>query len=297
MNVIAPVTHSEWAAPIVCVRKSNGKLRVCADFSTGLNKALESFDYPLPVPEDIFATLNGGAVFSQIDLSDAYLQIELSDESKKMVTIDDLKTAVIDAWEGVEDDNLENLGPQFPALQEALFTTPARRMRNDERVSWKEWKHVDPHNVEYSILCKLIRRKVKDDIEQHNHIHGSKVPPPALPRKNESPPEVLISKVRSATGKLDSGKASGKDGTTVEMLKAGALWRELARMFSRYLELKRIPNAWKESKMILLYKKVGRTSSKTIDLFAFFRRYMYKVFTKIPTKRLTVVSDEEQPRE
>ncbi|KIH54296.1 retroviral aspartyl protease, partial [Ancylostoma duodenale] len=85
MNVTTPVTHSEWAAPTVCVRKSNGKLRMCADFSTGLNKALESFDYPLPVPEDTFATLNGGAVFSQIDLSDAYLQIELSDESKKMV--------------------------------------------------------------------------------------------------------------------------------------------------------------------------------------------------------------------
>ncbi|KIH67533.1 hypothetical protein ANCDUO_02135 [Ancylostoma duodenale] len=61
MKVTAPVTHNEWAAPIVCVRKSNGKLRMCADFSTGLNKALESFDYPLPVPEDIFATLNGGA--------------------------------------------------------------------------------------------------------------------------------------------------------------------------------------------------------------------------------------------
>ncbi|KIH57433.1 reverse transcriptase [Ancylostoma duodenale] len=87
MGVITPVTHSEWAAPIVCVRKSNGKSRVCADFSTGLNRALESFDYPFPVPEDIFATLNGEAVFSQIDLSDAYLQIELSDESKKMVVI------------------------------------------------------------------------------------------------------------------------------------------------------------------------------------------------------------------
>ncbi|KIH67346.1 integrase core domain protein [Ancylostoma duodenale] len=86
MNVITPVTHSEWAAPIVCVRKSNGKLRMCADFSTGLNKALESFDYPLPVPEDIFARLNGRAVFSQIGLSDAYL-IELSDKSKKMVVI------------------------------------------------------------------------------------------------------------------------------------------------------------------------------------------------------------------
>ncbi|VDL77978.1 unnamed protein product [Nippostrongylus brasiliensis] len=87
MGVIMPVTHSEWAAPIVCVRKANGKLRVCADFSTGLNRALQSFDYPLPVPEDIFASLNGGTVFSQIDLSDAYLQIELTEEAKKKVVI------------------------------------------------------------------------------------------------------------------------------------------------------------------------------------------------------------------
>ncbi|PIO75512.1 reverse transcriptase [Teladorsagia circumcincta] len=87
MDVIAPVSHSEWAAPIVCVKKQNEKLRICADFSTGLNRALQSFDYPLPMPEDIFASLNGGTIFSQIDLSDAYLQLELSEESKKKVVI------------------------------------------------------------------------------------------------------------------------------------------------------------------------------------------------------------------
>ncbi|XGW15781.1 hypothetical protein V3C99_001322, partial [Haemonchus contortus] len=87
INVIEPVSHSEWAAPIVCVKKQNGKLRICADFSTGLNRALQSYDYPLPIPEDIFASLNGGTIFSQIDLSDAYLQLELSEESKKKVVI------------------------------------------------------------------------------------------------------------------------------------------------------------------------------------------------------------------
>ncbi|EPB76328.1 reverse transcriptase [Ancylostoma ceylanicum] len=87
MGVIEPITHSEWAAPIVCVRKANGKMRVCADFSTGLNKALEDYEYPIPIPEDIFASLNGGTMFSQIDFSDAYLQVELTNEAKEVVVI------------------------------------------------------------------------------------------------------------------------------------------------------------------------------------------------------------------
>ena len=41
----------------------------------------------MPVPEDIFATLNGGQVFSQIDLSDAYLQVELDEQSKELCNI------------------------------------------------------------------------------------------------------------------------------------------------------------------------------------------------------------------
>lgn len=87
MGVIEPVNHSLWAAPIVCVRKANGKIRVCADFSTGLNKALEEYEYPLPIPDDIFASLNGGSVFSQIDFSDAYLQVELDESSQNLAVI------------------------------------------------------------------------------------------------------------------------------------------------------------------------------------------------------------------
>ncbi|PIO56079.1 hypothetical protein TELCIR_22528 [Teladorsagia circumcincta] len=39
------------------------------------------------MPEDIFASLNGGTIFSRIDLSDAYLPFELSEESKRQVVI------------------------------------------------------------------------------------------------------------------------------------------------------------------------------------------------------------------
>lgn len=87
MGVITPVSYSSWASPIVPVRKKNGEIRICADYSTGLNDALELNRHPLPTPEEIFAKINGGTVFSQVDLKDAYLQIEMSEESKELLTI------------------------------------------------------------------------------------------------------------------------------------------------------------------------------------------------------------------
>ena len=82
LGILSPITYLHWAAPIVVVKKGNGALRLCADFSTGLNKALELHQSPLPSPEDIFATLGEGTIFSHIDLSDAYFQIEVDDETK-----------------------------------------------------------------------------------------------------------------------------------------------------------------------------------------------------------------------
>ncbi|KAG1941992.1 retrotransposable element [Pimephales promelas] len=44
-------------------------------------------EYPLPNVEDLFATLAGGKVFSKIDLSFAYQQLELDAESEQYLTI------------------------------------------------------------------------------------------------------------------------------------------------------------------------------------------------------------------
>uniref|UniRef100_A0AAG5DR23 Reverse transcriptase domain-containing protein n=1 Tax=Anopheles atroparvus TaxID=41427 RepID=A0AAG5DR23_ANOAO len=87
LNIITPVQHSEWAAPIVVVRKSNGQIRICGDYSTGLNAALHPHDYPLPLPQDIFARLGNSTIFSQIDLSDAFLQVPIAEQSRRLLTI------------------------------------------------------------------------------------------------------------------------------------------------------------------------------------------------------------------
>ncbi|XP_055842563.1 uncharacterized protein K02A2.6-like [Episyrphus balteatus] len=87
LGIITPVDFSEWAAPIVAVRKQNGNIRICGDYSSGLNDALEPHQYPLPIPDDIFATLSNKNIFSHIDLTDAYFQIPVSTESRKFLTI------------------------------------------------------------------------------------------------------------------------------------------------------------------------------------------------------------------
>ncbi|XP_037931645.1 uncharacterized protein K02A2.6-like [Teleopsis dalmanni] len=87
LDIIAPINYSDWAAPIVVIKKPNGSIHICADFSTGLNDALESYKYPLPLPEDIFAKISNATVFSHIDLSDAFLQIEVDSKSQELLTI------------------------------------------------------------------------------------------------------------------------------------------------------------------------------------------------------------------
>ena len=52
-----------------------------------MNQALEVDQYPLPNPEDLFATLAGGKKFTKLDLSQAYMQLLLNEESRKFVTV------------------------------------------------------------------------------------------------------------------------------------------------------------------------------------------------------------------
>lgn len=88
LEVLEPITHSDWAAPIVVIRKKDtGKVRVCADFKcSGLNNSLIEEIHPLPTSDDLFGTLQG-CIFSKIDLKDAYLQIALDSESQKLAVI------------------------------------------------------------------------------------------------------------------------------------------------------------------------------------------------------------------
>ncbi len=87
MKVLSPMKFSNYASPIVPVNKPSGAVRICGDYKVTLNKQINVDKYPLPRPDELFAKLAGGQKFSKIDLSDTYLQLEMDDESKDLLTI------------------------------------------------------------------------------------------------------------------------------------------------------------------------------------------------------------------
>ena len=87
LGVLERVVHSEWAAPIVVVPKKDGRVRLCGDYKVTVNKFLDVDQYPLPKPNELFATLTGGKRFTKLDLSQAYTQMVLEEDSRCYVTI------------------------------------------------------------------------------------------------------------------------------------------------------------------------------------------------------------------
>ena len=81
-GVIQPVKYLNWAAPVVTILKPDGTLRLCNNYKVIVNKFAKTESCPLPI-EELFSSLAGGKLFSELDLSHAYLQIELEESSKE----------------------------------------------------------------------------------------------------------------------------------------------------------------------------------------------------------------------
>ncbi len=86
-GVIEKIDFSEWASPLVVVPKSDGRVRITGDFKNTVNSQLCITQYPLALPEDIYNDMNGGTVFSKLDGSNAYHQLELEESCKKFCVI------------------------------------------------------------------------------------------------------------------------------------------------------------------------------------------------------------------
>ena len=84
-GVITKVENCEWGTPLAPVMRADGKFRLCEDYNTTANKILVHVNYPFPRVEEVYAAMQGGELFSRLDLRDAYNQLELGDDTKRLL--------------------------------------------------------------------------------------------------------------------------------------------------------------------------------------------------------------------
>lgn len=87
IGILRPVNFSNYSTPIVPVLKNDGSIRICGDYKVTINPLLQVDQHPMPNTRDILATLNGCKYFTKLDLSQAFNQILLDEESMKLTTI------------------------------------------------------------------------------------------------------------------------------------------------------------------------------------------------------------------
>lgn len=72
------------ARKMTVVNSDNMSVKICGNFKQTVNPVARLECYPIPRLDYLFATLAGGKVFSKVDLSHAYQQLPLKEESKKL---------------------------------------------------------------------------------------------------------------------------------------------------------------------------------------------------------------------
>ena len=86
-GIIEKVSSSEWASPIVIsIKPGRESPRICGDYVL-VNKCILNQTYLTPTIETAFSKMANKNFFGKIDLSDAYYQLQLSDASKDVTTI------------------------------------------------------------------------------------------------------------------------------------------------------------------------------------------------------------------
>ena len=82
IGVLEKVEFSDWASPIAPVLKPGGSVRICGDYKVTKNPVLDVPEHPMPTVDDLFTHLNGGEKYTKMDLSSAYQQVVLDEESR-----------------------------------------------------------------------------------------------------------------------------------------------------------------------------------------------------------------------
>ncbi|UYV81761.1 hypothetical protein LAZ67_20002254 [Cordylochernes scorpioides] len=83
-DIITP-SSSPYSSPVTLVRKRDNTMRLCIDFHR-VNELVTSDLHPLPLIETVLDNLSKARVFSTVDISNAYYQIPIAEESQPLLS-------------------------------------------------------------------------------------------------------------------------------------------------------------------------------------------------------------------
>ena len=115
---IREVYYPKWLANVVMVKKSNGKWRMCVDF-TNLNRACPKDSFPLPKIDQLVDSTASHELLTFMDAFSGYNQIRMNEEDQE-------KTAFVTS-QGlycyrVMPFGLKNAGATYQRLVNQMFS-------------------------------------------------------------------------------------------------------------------------------------------------------------------------------
>jgi transposase InsO family protein len=211
-NVLEKIDYSDWAVPIVVVAKPQAnKVRICGDF-VQINKRCDTQQHPIPHVDDLLCKMQGGKIFSTLDMSDAYFQIELSDSAKKLCVINTplglyrynrLPFGVSSApaiFQSVMDKMVAGLHGVAVYLDDIIITG------TDEEDHWKKFESVLERMAEFGFRvrpekCHLMMKKV-DYLGFEISEEGRRPSPTACEAVRDLPRPASTDEVKAFLGKI-----------------------------------------------------------------------------------------------
>ncbi|GFX53705.1 transposon Tf2-9 polyprotein [Trichonephila clavipes] len=83
-GIVRP-SSSEYANPIVLVKKKDGTIRLCVDYRK-LNRKLVKDRFPLPLIEDVLDKLQGAKVYTTLDLKNGFFHVDVIENCKHLTS-------------------------------------------------------------------------------------------------------------------------------------------------------------------------------------------------------------------
>ncbi|RDX72162.1 hypothetical protein CR513_48397, partial [Mucuna pruriens] len=117
VGFIREVQYPTWLANVVMVKKSNGRWRMCMDY-TDLNKACPKDPYPLPSIDKLVDGVSGYALLNFMDAYSGYNQIRMHPQDEEKTTF--ITEARAFCYK-VMPFGLKNVGATYQRLMDKIF--------------------------------------------------------------------------------------------------------------------------------------------------------------------------------